>query len=72
MLLLKPTGPELTRTLQDVDCIGGKLGGNSVLGNSANDDRPICTEKCGGKSDPPVGVGQARSKNNSETNEGLQ
>jgi hypothetical protein len=71
MLLLKPTRPELIRTLQDVDYIVGKLGGNSVLGNSANGDRPICIEKCGGKSEPPVGVRQARSKNNSEANESL-
>ena len=71
MLLVKLTGSELTRILQGVDYIGGKSGGNSVLGNSANGDRPICIEKCGGKTDPPVGVGQARSKNNSEANEGL-
>lgn len=41
------------------------------LEDSANGDRPICIEKCGGISESPAGVGQARSKNNSEATEGL-
>jgi hypothetical protein len=41
------------RRLQEAN-IGGNLGGNLVLGNSVNGDRPICIEKCGGKSEPPV------------------
>jgi len=39
------------------------------LGNSAECDRPICIEKCGGKSEPPIGVRRARSKNDSEAKE---
>lgn len=41
------------------------------MGNSANGDRAVCTEKCGGKSGLPVEWGKLDSKHDSTATAGF-